>query len=75
MTIKDYFDDPERPGFYSFGRRIDAALVDKCGLGALDLPDQDYSSHFEDCDRDEAGCIPDNEIDRIRDEILEEVGF
>lgn len=50
MTLKEYFDDPERPTFYRFGRIIDAYIVSKIGMGVLDIADQDYSSLHEDWD-------------------------
>ena len=75
MTIKDYFDDDSRPGFYGFGRRVDASLTARTGMGVLDWPDQDYSTLFADCDTDETGHIPDSEIERVVDEVIEELGF
>lgn len=69
MQITDYFTCSERPGFLAFGKKMEAALVGKCGLGVLDLPDQDYSSLFEDWDgTDEA-------IDDMAQEILEDEGM
>lgn len=69
MRIEEYFTCSERPGFLAFGKKMERALVSKCGLGVLDLPDQDYSSLFEEWDgSDEA-------IDDMAQEILEEEGF
>lgn len=69
MRIEEYFTCPERPGFLAFGKKMERALVNRCGLGVLDLPDQDYSSMFEDWDgSDEA-------IADMADDILAEEGF
>lgn len=48
FEAKDYFNDPERPGFLEWGLEVDRLLVATLTLGVLDLPDQDYSSMFAD---------------------------
>ena len=47
-TARDYFNDPERPGFLECGLKIDKLCEDTFGLGILDLPDRDYSAAFAD---------------------------
>lgn len=69
MELAQYFTDPDRPTFLEFGKLVDARLVKRCGLGILDLPDQDYSSLHEDWDGTE------EHANDIADEILEEEGF
>lgn len=68
-SITEYFTDPERPEFVNFGKKMEKALVLRCGFGVLDLPDQDYSSLFEDWDG------TDEMIGEMADEILEEEGM
>lgn len=48
MKPTDYFTCPDRPGFLAWGLAVDKALTQRIGLGVLDLPDQDYSSMYED---------------------------
>lgn len=69
MELEQYFTDPDRPTFLEFGKLVNARLVKRCGLGILDLPDQDYSSYHEDWDGSE------EHANDIADEILEEEGF
>ena len=69
MELQDYFGDPDRPTFLTFGKLVNARLVKRCGLGVLDLPDQDYSSLHEDWDGTKEHAF------EIADEILEEEGF
>lgn len=72
-TIRQYFSDPERPTFLRFGvlidQRIGERIGERCGLGLLDLADQDYSSLHEDWDGTEAHAY------EIADEILAEEGL
>jgi len=69
MDVIEYFTCPDRPTFLSFGKKINYALTRICGLGVLDLPDQDYSSLHEDWDG------TDRQIVDMAKEILEEEGF
>lgn len=69
MELAQYFTDPTRPTFLRFGKLVNARLEERCGLGILDLPDQDYSSLHEDWD----GTV--EHANEIADEILEEEGF
>lgn len=69
MRIEDYFTCSDRPRFLEFGKKMEAALVDRCGLGVLELPDQDYSSLFEDWDGS------DDHIGAMAEEILENEGM
>jgi hypothetical protein len=68
-TLEEYFGDPDRPTFLTFGKKINTALVRLCGLGVFDLADQDYSSLHEDWDETDA------QIWEMARDILEEEGF
>lgn len=48
MTIDDYFNDPERPGFLEWGQAVNKLALDAINMGVLDIADQDYSAMFED---------------------------
>jgi hypothetical protein len=69
MSLAEYFTDPDRPTFLQFGKLVNARIESRCGLGILDLPDQDYSSLHEEWD----GTV--QHACDIADEILEEEGF
>lgn len=69
MELAEYFTCPDRPTFLQFGKLVNARIEARCGLGILDLPDQDYSSLHEDWD----GTV--QHACDIADEILEEEGF
>jgi hypothetical protein len=69
MELAEYFTCPDRPTFLQFGKLVNARIESRCGLGILDLPDQDYSSLHEDWD----GTV--QHACDIADEILEEAGF
>ena len=68
-TLQEYFTDEDRPTFLTFGKKVNAALIRRSGVGVLDLADQDYSSLHEEWDG------TDKDIWRIADEILESEGF
>lgn len=68
-TIREYFTDPDRPTFLRFGALINRHIIERAGIGLLDLADQDYGSLHEDWDGTDAHAI------EIADEILEEEGF
>lgn len=67
--LQNYFGDPRRPTFITFGKKINAALTRLSSLGVFDLPDQDYSSLHEDWDG------TDQQIWEMAREILEEEGM
>jgi hypothetical protein len=69
ITIREYFTDPDHPTFLRFGALVNRQLVERCGLGVLDLPDQDYSSLHEEWDGTDRHAF------EMADEILENEGF
>jgi ethanolamine utilization protein EutQ (cupin superfamily) len=69
MRIEEYFSDPARPEFITFGKLIDKRIRRRCGIGLMDLADQDYSSLFEDWDGSKEMAY------EMADDILEEEGL
>lgn len=69
MDFQEYFTCPDRPDFLKFGTLVNKRLENKCGLGILDLPDQDYTSLHEEWDGSEEHAYD------MADEILEELGY
>lgn len=65
QTAAEYFTCPDRPGFLPWGLAVEKALIAKCGMGVLDLPDAPYSDMYEDM----------LEPEDAADEVLAEQGF